>query len=735
MSTKQNNIQSMIERFHRITKEYEDYKDILGNDHFYNIQMFAANFKKDASAIMEENRKLKIGVVGQMKAGKSSFLNAILFDGKDVLPKAATPMTAALTVISYGEKPAAEIEFYTEEEWAKIIEKADAYETLLNKKCVELEKGKFAKMKKVVKSSKQLTFEQLRKRVKAPSDLEAAYDLIDMERNSSKPITKYLGQTKTIDDVEKVDQLIGKLQDYVGAEGSYTPIVKNSKLYIPNEAIKDMDVVDTPGVNDPIISRGQRTREYLGKCDVVFLLSYSGQFMDTTDVELVTQNIPDKGIQNIVLLGSLFDLVLLDDGDKYDSLRQALKEITIKLNDQASSTVLPIVRRHKDNELLQSLKSSLPPIFISSFAYNMGKRFEQMNLDEKHVYKRLKETFPQDELEPELLRELSNIDVVKDDEFAKVRNNKEQIMSERFDNLLQAQEQAFVKELLALKQELENDLEKIQESSKEELEAQFKAMKQHMESASKKVDLVFDKQLTKMQKEFSHLKTYFKQIARDYKRFDETTERRRVKTGTERYGFLWLKKRDVYETKTFNYANVHQTIDKVEDLVVKVEEELKKDFDEIIDTQDLNKKLKDAILGIYDLSDESFDFEDLVIPVQKTVNRISLPTFELNGEKYSQKLSDQFGFGQVEGNDIKELKSMQHQMIDAILQDVAMVMEEKIDEIETSFNEVSNVFIDDVLRESRQKTKTLTKQLEDRQTSQKNYANILSKISEDIKRF
>lgn len=62
---------------------------------------------------MEENRKLRIGIVGQVKAGKSSFLNALLFEGKEILPHAATPMTAALTKIEYAENPYAVVHYYT----------------------------------------------------------------------------------------------------------------------------------------------------------------------------------------------------------------------------------------------------------------------------------------------------------------------------------------------------------------------------------------------------------------------------------------------------------------------------------------------------------------------------------------------------------------------------------------------------------------------------------------------
>ena len=47
------------------------------------------------------NDVLTIGVIGQMKCGKSTFLNAFVFED-DVLPSATTPMTAALSVITYG---------------------------------------------------------------------------------------------------------------------------------------------------------------------------------------------------------------------------------------------------------------------------------------------------------------------------------------------------------------------------------------------------------------------------------------------------------------------------------------------------------------------------------------------------------------------------------------------------------------------------------------------------------
>ena len=56
-----------------------------------------------------ENDVLTIGVIGQMKAGKSTFLNSFVFED-EVLPAATTPMTAALSVITYGPEKKLEAE-------------------------------------------------------------------------------------------------------------------------------------------------------------------------------------------------------------------------------------------------------------------------------------------------------------------------------------------------------------------------------------------------------------------------------------------------------------------------------------------------------------------------------------------------------------------------------------------------------------------------------------------------
>ena len=73
-------------------------------------------------ALKIESDVLTIGVIGQMKCGKSTFLNAFVFED-DILPAATTPMTAALTVVTFGEEKKIVAEFYTNAEKLKTAPK------------------------------------------------------------------------------------------------------------------------------------------------------------------------------------------------------------------------------------------------------------------------------------------------------------------------------------------------------------------------------------------------------------------------------------------------------------------------------------------------------------------------------------------------------------------------------------------------------------------------------------
>lgn len=229
---------------------------------------------------------LTIGVIGQMKCGKSTFLNAFVFED-DVLPSATTPMTAALSVITYGEEKKIVAEFYTPDEWAE--QKMQATRSLEDVAGNTLEESK-------VKAAKEL----VEKSVKLGSSLE-----------------KYLGRTQ--------DDSFENLIEYVGADGKYISITKSVTIYYPKEYLKGVEIVDTPGFNDPIVSREERTKEFLKKADVVLLMLYAGRPFDATDRDILFKNVGQCGTGRVLVGINKYDIPY-ENGENESEIKDYVKE-------------------------------------------------------------------------------------------------------------------------------------------------------------------------------------------------------------------------------------------------------------------------------------------------------------------------------------------------------------------------------------------------------------------------
>ncbi|EJB33886.1 hypothetical protein HPNQ4053_0949 [Helicobacter pylori NQ4053] len=83
--------------------------------------------EKTLKEMQAEDRDLKVGIIGRVKADKSSLLNALIFEGVEVLPKAATPMTASLTILKYAQNLSAEVEFYSPKDIAELKNEHERY--------------------------------------------------------------------------------------------------------------------------------------------------------------------------------------------------------------------------------------------------------------------------------------------------------------------------------------------------------------------------------------------------------------------------------------------------------------------------------------------------------------------------------------------------------------------------------------------------------------------------------
>ncbi len=124
------NAQELIQKSALIEKviEKQGLQEKAGPFISENAVIKTEELEKTLKGMQAENRGLKVGIIGRVKAGKSSLLNALIFEGKEVLPKAATPMTASLTVLKYAQNLSAEVEFYSQEDISELKNEHARYE-------------------------------------------------------------------------------------------------------------------------------------------------------------------------------------------------------------------------------------------------------------------------------------------------------------------------------------------------------------------------------------------------------------------------------------------------------------------------------------------------------------------------------------------------------------------------------------------------------------------------------
>lgn len=243
---------------------------------------------KTLKEMQDTDRNLKVGIIGRVKAGKSSLLNALIFEGVEILPKAATPMTASLTVLKYAQNLSAQVEFYSPKDILELKNEHARYERefqrMVGEKVKEQKqslsnraKERFKNVSKMFsgnKSDKEAPKERVlsdeeilekagkiaKNTLNEDTKLVSLYDQYEKMKKSGSLNTKNLDPRIQANSLEELNQ---KLLQFVGANGKFMPYTKAVQISLNNPNLKDLEVIDTPGVNDPICGKPSRQRCWL----------------------------------------------------------------------------------------------------------------------------------------------------------------------------------------------------------------------------------------------------------------------------------------------------------------------------------------------------------------------------------------------------------------------------------------------------------------------------------------
>ncbi len=515
------NAQELIQKSALIEKviEKQGLQEKAGPFISENAVIKTEELEKTLKGMQAENRGLKVGIIGRVKAGKSSLLNALIFEGKDVLPKAATPMTASLTILKYAQSLSAEAQFYNEQdieelkrdharyekEFQRIVdekvkeqqEKQKEKQSLANRakegfrsfgKSLSGNKSGGEAPKERILSDEEI-LEKARRIAKNELDedakLSASHDQFERMKKSGLLNTKDLETRIQADSLEELNQ---KLYQFVGKEGKFMPYTKAVQISLNNPNLKDLEIIDTPGVNDPIVSREARTKALLKECDVVFVISPSNQFLTENDIDLFDRVSKKEGIQRVYFVASQADSAVCTPSEVENSrhhLPTALENVQKILSSSLNATMSLLKKKypHQQEIFESAIKNGI--ILTSGVCYSLYQDFEnQASWErEKEEYQLAWENLTNDYPDAfsshearENLKRLSNIDAIRG-RLEEVAKEKENIISQRLQKYLEAQANNLHNLITQLSQDLEKEKNRIKDADMGAIAKQIEAYK------------------------------------------------------------------------------------------------------------------------------------------------------------------------------------------------------------------------------------------------------------------
>ena len=682
----------------------DKYKDYLSNNS--DISSFNESLKNLKISLEEkrqEGRIFKLGIVGQMKTGKSSFLNEYLF-GEEILPTAATPMTAALTLIKYSDENKAEIEFYNRDDWSSIEENNKEYEKEYNKALEEAKEE--AEKKGKVFNKERFKFEDVDSILKGSHEIYKNFKENGLDKNS-------LGEIKTIKINDKKN-ILEDLKEYVGSKGKYTPLVKMTTLYINDDRIKDYIIVDTPGTNDPIISRGQKTKEFLGKCDYIVFLSYSSQFLDNNDNAYIKEQLPSEGIRDILILASKFDNQLSQesvfedaDGDIKVAYEEEKRKLSRKLNRWSEEF-------KKDKNPLDLSKSELE--FQSTMLYRIYKNFDNLSGTEKEIFDRLKDDYNNSTFTKELLKDLSGMPAVER-KISNILLRKEEIMKNGIKDLLDGKRDSLSKILEKIRKGFEERKFELSDVGIKDVENKINNLQEKISSLSSEIKNSvrterenFDKKLKDEISKISNTKDRYSSLQKQSRSYTEEVD-------VEKGWFSGWKFWPHTETKTVRrnetFINIQDSIEQIISFAQDAAERIERTSERLISKNVIKKAMRDGIIDLFELEDR----QKVVSVIDNYIQKISIPEIKFDVNKYRDIVLSKYGSSYSQEKDVNFIEGLHNKALLTIIEDTEKAFTDVKGKLNSVLEEIERNIVDELKEGIEGDLKTLKEQLENQKES------------------
>ena len=716
-----------LKEIESIEAKLSSHEELYDNEKFIEFKQITNALKQNIEIAKSESRKLSIGIIGAVKAGKSSFLNACIFDGEEYLPKAATPMTAALTKISYSDTPKAIIHFYTSEDWEMIEENSAKYDENLKKDYNEyVEKIKEKNLHRthaggaLISTTKAKSIDNYEKEL---------YKCKSENQHGAKELTRMVTDLTLLDKLGKIEvvegDILSKLDNYVGVDGYYTPIVSYVELQVDIPYMKDFEIVDTPGLNDPIVSRGICTKQFLRNCDVVLLLSPCSQFMDANTVRLMANSLPEAGVKEILIVGSKIDSGVLNE--TRSTFEEAYKNSLDSYKSQFLKNLTEAKKEGRHLDILNKM-SSEKVLYVSSICFTIDKKIKstkKLDENEKKVYENLHNY---KDFEDKYLASLSGIKKVQK-ALNEVINKKVEIIDGKNITLLENTRDSHLKILEKILQETVSSRMKLETISADELKDRNLKIKDTIDSVRNKLMYIFESAAIKCEEKIQWiLPQLTMEAGLHQKNYIETKQEDR--TRIEKTGLFGWTREKINYTVTNDKVGTDSVIKNIKEYSAKCKIYINSEFKYIFNKEEFSQKIKEIILSAFQKSQKDFNEDDILLPLHNILLKISIPYVDIDSTKYIDEVNTRFPNACAQNEEINKLITLQSILLNKIEKEISILLVEILEEIKEVLNKQAVTFADQVEKDLCTEIEKLKEQIEEREYYIKEYQNFTEIIKE-----
>lgn len=256
--------------------------------------------------------------------------------------------------------------------------------------------------------------------------------------------------------------------------------------------------------------------------------------------------------------------------------------------------------------------------------------------------------------------------------YQQARDDKQALLQQQREGILPEARQALTDTLESLHQQVSQRINTLKSTSLAELEKQQTLCEQQIQGMSSRLQEVISQQVSLMQQKQAEARAELKTAMRPYEQLRSRTgtethsESYTVSTSTWYKPWTWGDTETRYRTFSVNYEylSASDAVEQLSRYARDCSHDLENHFNQLVSPSQLKLNLRRTLLDALQTHGTDFDPAQFRNTLEQAINRLQLPTLQLDTGSSAQQISRNFS-GEVRGSSEKE--RLQQQFGQALL--------------------------------------------------------------------